>query len=143
MGSVLERIPVVGGLGYIERVRRLPSSFTATLTPEPDNRYFRHAIAVLATGEKIGYVAPEVAIRYFAPLLAAPAPLTCPGRRATLSDHETSGGELLLDFSALPAVPAGCGPRSWSRPLVGCLVRESVPPRSRSSASRPRASVPT
>ena len=103
--SVLQRIPVVGGLGYIERVRRLPSSFPATLTPEPDNRYFRHAIAVLAAGEKVGYVAPEVAIRYFAPLLAAPAPVTCPGRRAALSDHESSGVELLLDFTALPVVP--------------------------------------
>ena len=103
--SVLQRIPVVGGLGYIERVRRLPSSFPATLTPEPDNRYFRYAIAVFAAGEKVGYVAPEVAIRYFAPLLAAPAPVTCPGRRAALSDHESSGVELLLDFSALPVVP--------------------------------------
>jgi hypothetical protein len=104
-GSVLQRIPVVAGLGYVERVRRLPSSFTATLAPEPDNRYFRHAIAVLAAGEKVGYVAPEVAVRYFAPVLAAPGLLTCPGRRAAPSDHESSGVELLLDFSALPAVP--------------------------------------
>ena len=104
-GSVLERIPVVAGLGYVERVRRLPSSFTATLAPEPENRYFRHAIAVIAAGEKVGYVAPEVAVRYFAPLLAAPARLTCPGRRAALSDHESSGVELLLDFSALSVEP--------------------------------------
>jgi hypothetical protein len=103
--SVLQRIPVVAGLGYIERVRRLPSSFTATLAPEPGNRYFRHAIAVLAAGEKVGYVAPEVAGRYFAALLAASAAVTCPGRRAALSDHESSGVELLLDFTALPVVP--------------------------------------
>src|SRR5436190_17927877 len=33
--SVLSRIPVVGGVAYIERVRRLPAAFTATLAPEP------------------------------------------------------------------------------------------------------------
>jgi hypothetical protein len=103
--SVLCRIPVVAGLGYVERVRRLPSSFTATLAPEPGNRYFRHAIVVLAAGEKVGYVAPEVAARYFAPLVASSEQLTCPARRASASDHETSGVELLLDFSGLPVVP--------------------------------------
>lgn len=104
--SLLARIPVVGGLGYIEAVRRLPVPFTATLAPEPDNRYFRHAIAVVANGEKVGYVAPEVARRYFEPLSAAPSPVTCPGRRAVHSDHETSGVELLLDFSRLPVSPS-------------------------------------
>ena len=38
---VLQRIPVVAGLAYIERVRRLPGSFAATLvierTPDPDS----------------------------------------------------------------------------------------------------------
>ena len=104
--SVLQRIPVVAGLGYVERVRRLPSSFSATLRPEPSNRYFRYAIAVLASDEKVGYVAPKIAIRYFAALAAASAELTCPARRAALSDHETSGVELLLDFSGLTVVPA-------------------------------------
>lgn len=104
--SILHRIPVVAGLGYVERVRRLPSSFTVTLAPEPGNRYFRYAIAVLASGEKVGYVAPEVAVRYVAALAAAPVPLTCPARRADPSDHDTSGVELLLDFTALAAVPA-------------------------------------
>jgi hypothetical protein len=104
--SVLKRIPVVAGLGYVERVRRLPSSFTATLRPEPANRYFRNAIAVLASGEKVGYVAPEIAVRYFAPLTSAPSEVTCPARRAAPSDHDTSGVELLLDFSGLAVVPA-------------------------------------
>jgi hypothetical protein len=104
--SVLQRVPVVAGLAYIERVRRLPSTFTATLVPEPDNRYFRHAIAVTASGEKVGYVAPEVARRYFDGVKASAAPIECPARRATVSDHETSGVELLLDFSSLPVVPA-------------------------------------
>ena len=104
--SILERIPVVGGLGYVERVRRLPSTFTAVLVAEPGNRYFRHAIAVLASGEKVGYVAPEIAVRYFAAVTGAATPVTCPARRAAPSDHESSGVELLLDFSRLPVSPA-------------------------------------
>jgi hypothetical protein len=101
--SVLGRIPMVAGLAYIERVRRQPSSFTATVVPEPGNRYFPQALAVMAAGEKLGYVAPEVARGYFEQISAAGAsPVTCPARRAAPSDHETSGVELLLDFSALP-----------------------------------------
>ena len=84
----------------------LPAAFTATLAPEPDNRYFRHAIAVLFEGEKIGYVAPEVAAGIFEPLNASAAPVACPGRRASAIDHETSGVETLLDFSGLPLVRA-------------------------------------
>ena len=102
--SVLQRIPVVAGLGYVERVRRLPSSFTATLVPEPQNRYFRGALAVVVSGEKVGYVAPEVSVLYFAAVSGALQPVTCPGRHGSPADHETSGVELLLDFSALPAV---------------------------------------
>ncbi len=104
--SALSRVPVVGGVAYIERVRRLPASFTATLAPEPDNRYFRQAIAVLVEGEKIGYVAPEVAAGIFESLNASAAPLACAGRRASAIDHETSGVETLLDFSGLPLVKA-------------------------------------
>jgi len=99
--SVLSRIPVVAGVAYIERVRRLPPAFTVTLIPEPDNRYFRHAIAVTANGEKVGYVAPEVAAGIFEGLKGAAAPVTCPARRATSIDHETSGVEVLLDFSSV------------------------------------------
>jgi hypothetical protein len=103
MDTVLHRIPVVAGLAYIERVRRLPSSFTATLLPEPGNRYSQNAVAVISGGEKIGYLAPEIARRYFEPLVArgGATPATCPGRRGSHADHETSGVELLLDFSAL------------------------------------------
>jgi hypothetical protein len=103
---ILSRIPVVGGLGYAERVKGLPSGITVTLQAEPENRYFRHAIAVLANGEKVGYVAPEIARRYFEPLRSQTTPVTCPARRATREDHETSGVELLLDFSSLPLQPA-------------------------------------
>lgn len=92
---------MVAGVAYRERVRGLAASFTATLAAEPDNRYFRHAIAVLFQGEKIGYVAPEVAAGIFESINGAPAPVACPARRATAIDHETSGVEILLDFSGL------------------------------------------
>jgi hypothetical protein len=105
--SIYSRIPVVAGLGYIERVRQLPSTFTATLVVEPDNRYFRHAIAVLAGDGKVGYVAPEIAAGIFETLTTADVPMTCPGRRAATSDHETSGVEILLDFSGLPVLAGG------------------------------------
>jgi len=70
MDSVLHRIPVVAGLAYIERVRRLPSAFIAALVPEPENRCFQNAVAVLVDGDKIGYLAPELCRGYFAPLVA-------------------------------------------------------------------------
>jgi len=93
---------VVGGLAYIEHVRRVPSSFTATLRIEPENRYFPHAIAVVAAGAKVGYIAPELARVYHASIAGAPEPVTCPGRRATHTDHESSGVELFLDFTNVP-----------------------------------------
>ena len=99
--AILARIPVVAGLAYIEAVRKLPPTFTATLTPEPDNRYFRHAIIVSVRGEKVGYVAPEVAAGVFEQVKEAQPRLTCPGRRATSIDHDSSGVELLLDFGGL------------------------------------------
>ena len=104
--ALLSRIPVVAGLAYIERVRQLPPSFTATLSVEPENRYFRHAIAVSAGGGKVGYVAPEVAVEIFERVKASTDPVTCPGRCASRLDHETSGVELLLDYSALAIAAA-------------------------------------
>ena len=104
--DVLSRIPVVAGLGYVEQVRRLAPSFTAALAVERENRYLPKAIAVVVDGKKVGYVAPEVASRYFEPLVAREGePVSCPGRTAARSDHETSGVELLLDFSGLPVTP--------------------------------------
>ena len=104
--TLLQRIPVVAGLAYIERVRRLPPELTVTLHAERENRYFLHAIAVMANGEKVGYVAPEVSRRYHAPMLAHAGALTCPARRASKWDDQTSGVELVLDFTALPVEPA-------------------------------------
>jgi hypothetical protein len=104
--SLLERIPVVAGLGYIERIRRLPPTFTAALAPEPDNRYFPSAVAVHVNGEKVGFLAPEISRHYFGPLSRREGEaVTCPGRCATVWDHETSGVELLLDFSSLSVAP--------------------------------------
>ena len=102
MMDVRSRVPVVAGLAYREQLTRRPSSFEATLVAEPGNRFFRQAIAVMAGEDKLGYVAPEVALAYFDLLSVATPPLTCPARRSAPSDHETSGVELLLDFSALP-----------------------------------------
>jgi hypothetical protein len=103
--SIMRRVPVVGALGYVEHLRTLPATFTATLAWEPDNRYFRHAIAVMANGRKAGYVAPEVAANIYEAVKASADPLNCPARRAARSDHETSGVELLLDLSGLPLPP--------------------------------------
>jgi hypothetical protein len=102
---LLRRIPVVAGSAYIERVRRLPSSLTVSLQAERENRYFLHAIAVLANGEKVGYVTPEVARRYYDPIVDHSGAVTCPARRGSPADHQTSGVELLLDFSARPVEP--------------------------------------
>ena len=99
--GVTSRIPVVGGLAFIERVRRQPATFEVSLVPEPGSRYFPQAIAVVAGGEKLGFVAPEVAKDYFDVISSAVTPPVVPARRAQLSDHETSGVELLLDFSSL------------------------------------------
>jgi hypothetical protein len=104
--SIDQRIPVVAGLAYVERLRPLPPAFPVTLVTEPDNRYFRHAIAVLANGEKVGYVAPEITPHYYDGIRTATAPVTCPAHHGTLSDHQTSGVELLLDFSGLEVARA-------------------------------------
>jgi hypothetical protein len=105
---LLRRIPLVGGLGYRERLAKLPSSLVVTLLPEPDNRYLPFAIAVVAERQKVGYVAPEIARHYYEPLRARPAdaPVSCAARRASRSEHETSGVELLLDFSEIPIAPS-------------------------------------
>ena len=100
--SVSARVPVVAGLAYIERIRQLPATFLATLRVEPDNRFFRHAIAVSIDSGKVGYVAPGIAGHYYKTIRTAATPMTCPARRGTSSDHETSGVELLLDMTAIP-----------------------------------------
>jgi hypothetical protein len=98
----MTRVPVVGSLAYAERVSTVSGTFSATLSAEPDNRYFRHAIAVSIDGGKVGYVAPEIAPAVYDGVAAAGAPVGCAGRRALPSDVQTSGVLLLLDLSSLP-----------------------------------------
>jgi hypothetical protein len=101
---VIERVPVVAGVAYLENMRALPETFTVALSAETGNRYFRHAIAVLAGTGKIGYVAPEVAAHYYDTIKASTSPITCQARRGSVFDHETSGVEVLLDMRGVPAV---------------------------------------
>ena len=96
-------IPVVAGPAYFERIQRLPSKFTVTLKPEPDNRFNLTAVAVIAGGEKIGYLPPEISRRCFEPLKTGPA-VECPGRRAPLSAHENTGVDVLLDLTGVPCI---------------------------------------
>jgi hypothetical protein len=100
MTSPLTHVPMAAGPAYIERIQRLPSKFSATLKPEPDNRFNRTAVAVYASGEKIGYLPPEISPHYFAALLAGGS--ECQGRRAPVSAHENTGVEVLLDLTGVP-----------------------------------------
>jgi hypothetical protein len=102
--SPLTRVPVAAGPAYAERIQRLHSKFTATLKPEPDNRFNHTAVAVLADGETIGYLPPDISRHYFE-LLQAGAAVECPGRRAPLSAHENTGVDILLDLTGVPCVP--------------------------------------
>jgi hypothetical protein len=95
------RLPVVAGLAYQERVQLLPAQFTASLQPEPNNRFNHRAVAVLVNGEKVGYLPPEIARHYW----RAPndhAAIECAGCRAPRSALEDTGVMLLLDVSACP-----------------------------------------
>jgi hypothetical protein len=96
--------PVAAGPAYAERIRRLPSKFTVTLKAEPDNRFSLSAVAVLANGEKIGYLPPEISRHYFEPLKTG-AGVECPGRHASMSAHDNTGIDVLLDLTGVPCVP--------------------------------------
>ena len=65
-------------------------------------RWKWHAIAVSWENGKIGYLAPEVALQYYETIRTSAAPVTCPAQRGSVSDHETSGVEFLLDLTAVP-----------------------------------------
>jgi hypothetical protein len=92
-------VPVAAGLCYIERIQRLPSRFTATLSAEPDNPFNLTAVAVLVNGEKVGYLPADLSHRYY-PCVKA-ATVECPGRRAPMGTASNTGVELLLDMSAV------------------------------------------
>ena len=104
MTNPVTHIPVAAGPAYAERIQRLPSRFTATLKAEPDNRFNRAAVAVHASGEKIGYLPPDISRRYFPRLKDGPG-AECPGRRGPVSAHEDSGIDVLLDLSGVPCEP--------------------------------------
>jgi len=99
----LSHVPVAAGPAYAEAIQRLPSKFTATLTAEPENRFNLAAVAVIASGEKIGYLPPEISRHYFATLKGMPA--ECPGRRAPMAAHENTGTDVLLDLTGVPCEP--------------------------------------
>ena len=94
-------VPVAAGPAYFDRIQRLPSKFTATLRAEPDNRFNLAAVAVIAGGEKIGYLPPEISRHYFDTLKNGAA-VECPGRRASVSAHENTGVDVLLDLTGVP-----------------------------------------
>jgi hypothetical protein len=58
-------------------------------------------VAVIAGGEKIGYLPPDISPRYFVGLKDG-ASAECPGRRAPLSAHENTGVDVLLDLTGIP-----------------------------------------
>jgi hypothetical protein len=97
----ITHVPVAAGPAYAEQIQRLPSRFTATLVPEPDNRFNLTAVAVIASGEKIGYLPADLSRRYFEPLKTAGG-AECVGRRAPVSSHEDTGTDILLDLTGVP-----------------------------------------
>lgn len=100
-------VPVAAGPAYAERIQRLHSKFTVTLEAEPDNRFNHTAVAVLADGQTIGYLPPEISRHYFEPLksMTGSAAVECPGRRASQSAHDNTGVDVLLDLTGVPCVP--------------------------------------
>ena len=102
--SAASHVAVVGSRAYTERLRALPSEFTATLVPEPDNRYFLHAIAVMGPTGKVGYIAPEGARSRYEAIKAAAAagPVSCSARRGTADRTPQGAIEIFVDLSAFP-----------------------------------------
>ena len=98
----ITHVPVAAGPAYAEAIQRLPSKFTAALRAEPGNRFNHAAVAVTVSGEKVGYLPPEISRRYFDTLTKAARPVECPGRRAPLSAHENTGTDVLLDLTGVP-----------------------------------------
>jgi hypothetical protein len=100
----LSHVPVAAGPAYAEQIRRLPSKFTVTLKAEPDNRFNHAAVAVMAGADKIGYLPPEISRHYFESA-KQPAGIECSARRASLSAHENTGTDILLDLTGVPCAP--------------------------------------
>jgi hypothetical protein len=94
-------VPVVATYAFRERWMGVPSPFEVTLAIETDNRYNPGAIAVLLSGAKIGYIAPELArplTDALSPRLQAGEHLSC---QARFEDPDTRvDARILLDMSA-------------------------------------------
>jgi hypothetical protein len=97
----LIHVPVAAGPAYAEAIARLPSKFTATLRAETDNRFNHAAVMVMVSGEKIGYLPPEISRHYFETAKSTPG-VECQGRRASVSAHENTGTDILLDLTGIP-----------------------------------------
>src|SRR3954467_6911464 len=97
----IAHVPLAAGPAYFESIQRLPSKFTVTLKPEPDNRFNLSAVAGYAGGEKIGYLPPDISRHYFDALKEGPG-AEGQGRRAPLSAHENTGVDVLLDLTGVP-----------------------------------------
>lgn len=91
---------MAAGPAYAEQIDRLPSKFTATLKPDPDNRVNFTAIAVWAGGSKVGYLPADLSREYYAAVKSA-GEIECQGRRAPVSAHDNTGVDLLLDLSGV------------------------------------------
>lgn len=102
--SASSHTAVVGSRAYRERLAGLPATFTATLRPEPDNRYFLNAIAVHGPSGKIGYVAPEAARSRYEAIAAASAAsaVSCPARRGGADRTAQGAIEIFVDLSGFP-----------------------------------------
>jgi len=103
--SAAAHVAVVGSLAYRERLGPLPPEFTATLVPEPENRYFLQAIAVHGPGGKIGYVAPEAARSRYETITAqsSSGAVKVPARRAGADRTSQGAIEYFVDLSSIPA----------------------------------------
>ena len=93
-------VPVSAGPAYAEQIDRLPSKFTATLKPDPDNTVNFTAVAVWAGGSKVGYLPADLSREYYDSVKAAGA-IECQGRRAPVSARDDTGVDLLLDLSGV------------------------------------------
>lgn len=97
----LTHVPVAAGPAYAEAIQRLPSTFSATLRAEPDNRFNQAAVVVMVSGEKVGYLPPDISRHYF-DALKDTSGAACQGRRAPVSAHENTGTDILLDLTGVP-----------------------------------------
>ena len=103
--TAASHIPVVGSLAYREHLDGVPETFEATLSVEPDNKYFLHAIAVHGPSGKIGYVAPEASRSRYDAIKAASASgtrLSCPAKRAGADRTAQGAIAVFVDLSAFP-----------------------------------------